>query len=140
MLATRKNVLLTGSIILSRPGGTIGKIVQGKESQISRTNDNSQVQHSKMYLRAMPLRKLADLDEIKSEIKSGKILIIKVSPLANKSVEDIKTAVNDLCIFAEEIAGDIARLGEERIVVTPSGVRIWREKASSHQQGESNVA
>ena len=125
---------------MSRLGGTIGKIVRGKESQVSSANDNSEVQHSKIYLKAMPLRKLADLDEIKSEIKSGNILIIKVSPLANKSVEDIKTAVNELCSFAESVAGDIARLGEERIVVTPAGVRIWREKTSSHQEDETTVA
>ena len=125
---------------MTRPGGTIGKIVRGKESQVSSANDNSEAQPSKIYLKAMPLRKLADLDEIKSEIKSGNILIIKVSPLANKSVEDIKTAVNELCSFAEAVAGDIARLGEERIVVTPAGVRIWREKTSSHQEDETTVA
>lgn len=118
----------------------MGKIVRGKEAQVSSVNNNTEVQHSKIYLKAMPLRKLADLDEIKSEVKSGNILIIKVSPLANKSVEDIKTAVNELCSFAEAVAGDIARLGEERIVVTPSGVRIWREKASSQQEEESTVA
>jgi len=28
----------------------------------------------------------------------------------------------------ESIGGDIARLGEERVVVCPSNVRIWREK------------
>ncbi|MCK4222853.1 cell division protein SepF [Candidatus Bathyarchaeota archaeon] len=88
----------------------------------------------------MPLRKLSDLDKIKREVKSGNILIIKVSPLASKSVEDIKTAVNELCSFAESVEGDIARLGEERIVVTPSGVRIWREKAASQQEEVTTAA
>ena len=124
---------------MSRSGRTIEKIVRGKEAQVSSVNKNNEVEHSKIYLKAMPLRKLADLDEIKSEVKSGKILIIKVSPLANKSVKDIKTAVNELCSFAEAVAGDIARLGEERIVITPSGVRIWREKAGS-QEEEPSVA
>ncbi len=125
---------------MSRSGRTIEKIVRGKEAQVSSVNNNNEVEPSKIYLKAMPLKKLADLDEIKSEVKSGNILIIKVSPLANKSVEDIKTAVNELCSFAESVAGDIARLGEERIVVTPSGVRIWREKTGSQQEEEPNVA
>ena len=83
------------------------------------------------YLRAMPLRELSDLKAIRQEIEAGNIIILKVTPLATKSVDDVKKAVNDLCGFVEDVDGDIARLGEERIVVAPSGVRIWREKTVS---------
>ena len=121
---------------MSSSGGTFGKVVRrrGKESGVSKASKASEMQRSKIYLKAMPLRKLSDLTKIKSEVESGNILIIKVSPLANKNVEDIKTAVNELCSFAESVDGDIARLGEERIVITPSGVWIWREKALSHKE------
>lgn len=74
------------------------------------------------------MRDLSDLDEIKKEVKSGNIVIIRVNTLARKSIEDVKRAVNELCEFAESIGGDIARLGEERVVLTPSTVRIWRQK------------
>jgi SepF-like predicted cell division protein (DUF552 family) len=83
---------------------------------------------TKTYLKAMPLRELSDLDSIKAEVKNGNIIILRVTPLAGKSIEDVKTAVNDLFQFAESIDGDIARLGEERVVITPKTVRIWREK------------
>ncbi len=82
----------------------------------------------------MPLRNLSDLDTIKQEVKQGNILILKISPLANKSIEDIKKAVNELCEFVKTVDGDIARLGEERIVITPSGVRIWREKTVTPEE------
>ncbi|RLI20811.1 cell division protein SepF [Candidatus Bathyarchaeota archaeon] len=80
-----------------------------------------------MYLKALPLRNLSDIETIKKEVKSGNILIVKVTPLARKSVEDVKKAVNELCDFTEDVGGDIARLGEERVVICPSGVKIWRE-------------
>jgi len=83
---------------------------------------------SKTYLKAMPLRELLDLDNIKTEVKNGNIIILRVTPLAGKSIEDVKIAVNDLFQFADSIGGDIARLGEERVVITPKTVRIWREK------------
>ena len=83
---------------------------------------------SKAYLKAMPLRDLSDLDAVKNEVKSGNIMILKISPLADKSIDDVKRAVNELCEFAESVGGDIARLGEERVVICPPGVRIWREK------------
>ena len=82
----------------------------------------------KTYLKAMPLKDLADLEDIKKEVKNGNIIILRITPLASKNIEDVKVAVNDLFQFAESINGDIARLGEERIVVCPKTVRIWREK------------
>ena len=85
----------------------------------------------KTYLKAMPLRELADLETIKTEVKNGNILILRITPLANKSIEDVKQAVNQLYEFAESINGDIARLGEERIVICPETVRIWREKTAA---------
>jgi SepF-like predicted cell division protein (DUF552 family) len=83
----------------------------------------------KTFLKAMPLRDLSDLDAVKSEVRSGNILILRITPLASKSVEDVKRAINELCEFAESVGGDIARLGEERIVICPPNVKIWREKA-----------
>jgi len=82
----------------------------------------------KTYLKAMPLRDLSDLDSVKSEVKSGNIMILRITNLANKSIDDVKRAINELCEFVESVGGDIARLGEERVVICPAGVRIWREK------------
>ena len=83
---------------------------------------------NKTYLKAMPLRDLADLESIKNEVKNGNILILRITPLASKSIEDVKRAVNELYEFAEATGGDIARLGEERVVICPPNIRIWREK------------
>lgn len=82
----------------------------------------------KTYLKAMPLRDLSDLKEIKNEVKNGNVLILRITPLASKNIEDVKRAVNELFEFAESIGGDIARLGEERVVICPQNIRIWREK------------
>ncbi len=76
----------------------------------------------------MPLKDLADLEGIKSEVKKGNILILRITPLASKSIEEVKQAVNQLYEFTEQIQGDIARLGEERVVICPPNIRIWREK------------
>jgi len=83
---------------------------------------------NQIYVKALKLRSLEDLDRIKAELKSGNILIVRFTPLAEKSVEDIKVAINELQDFVIGIKGDIARLGEDRIVVTPEQIKIWREK------------
>ena len=82
----------------------------------------------KTYLKAIPLRDISDLEDIKAEIQSGNILILRITPLASKSIESVKSAVNELYAFVESIGGDIARLGEERVVICPKNIKIWREK------------
>ncbi len=85
----------------------------------------------KVYLKALPLRDLEDVEMIKQEVKLGNVLILKVSPLAKKSIDDVKTAVGQLMEFTQSVGGDIARLGEERVVITPASIRIWREKTTT---------
>ena len=115
----------------------IGQKMKGTEdpekpeanSASSSTNDAH-----KVYLRALPLRTLEDVKVVKNEVESGNILILRITPLAKKSVEDVKQAVNELCEFVEHVGGDIARLGEERVVITPSSIRIWREKIATSEK------
>jgi len=107
----------------------IGKIMTKiKKTEKAETQAAQVSPPSKVYLKALPLRDLEDVDMVKREVKEGNILILKVSPLAKKSIDDVKTAVSQLLEFTQLVGGDIARLGEERVVITPSFIRIWREK------------
>ncbi len=91
---------------------------------------------NKTYLKAMPLRDLSDVEKVKAEVRNGNIIILRVTPLAGKSIEDVKSAVNELYEFTEATGGDIARLGEERVVVCPKNIRIWREKTPAPVSNE----
>ena len=95
---------------------------------------------SKTYLKAMPLKELADIENVKNEVRNGNIIILRVTPLANKSIEEVKAAVNQLNEFSESVGGDIARLGEERVVICPKNIRIWREKTRSSNEPVSSQA
>src|SRR2546427_5431746 len=86
--------------------------------------------HSPVYVKALPLQELDDVESVKEEVKAGNILIVRVVPLARKSVEETKLAITELTDYVKGLGGDIARLGEERIVITPPGIRIWRREAS----------
>jgi SepF-like predicted cell division protein (DUF552 family) len=103
-------------------------VEQQIEQPIVETPPKTTEAQVKTYLKAMPLRELTDLENVKSEVKSGNIVILRITPLATKSIEDVKQAVNQLYEFAESINGDIARLGDERVVICPDKIRIWREK------------
>ncbi|MFN4336555.1 MAG: cell division protein SepF [Candidatus Nitrosocaldus sp.] len=79
-----------------------------------------------LYLKTVTLRDPDDLDIILDDIRHHNILIIRVTPLAQKSLDDLKMVVEEIYKFVRSINGDIARLGEERLVITPPGVKIWK--------------
>jgi len=54
------------------------------------------------------------------------ILILRVTPLAQKDVDKLRKVVEELYTIAKNSNADIARLGEERIIITPPGVKIWK--------------
>ncbi|NIP67528.1 cell division protein SepF [Candidatus Bathyarchaeota archaeon] len=90
-------------------------------------------------MRALLLRNLDDVQTIKREVKSGNILILRIGALARKSVEDVKRAVDELCKFAESTGGDIARLGEERVVITPPSIHIWRGRDTTQKESTTEA-
>jgi SepF-like predicted cell division protein (DUF552 family) len=87
-----------------------------------------------VYLKTSTLNSLEELDKIKGELETGNIAIIRLTPLFDKDLDDVKRAVRKLKKIIGEIDGDIASLGEDRIVVTPSHVKIWREEDAKHKR------
>ena len=91
-------------------------------------NENLPLSNVKVYFKALSVGQLSDIELIKTEINLGNIVVAKITPLAKKSIEDTAKAVDELCTFVEKLGGDIARLGEERLVITPPSIKIWKEK------------
>jgi SepF-like predicted cell division protein (DUF552 family) len=103
-----------------------GVILRGMFDKLMGKKEDFMEPPSEMYVKAIPLKAYEDVDIIKSEVRAGNIVITNVSPLAKNSIEDVKRAINELNDYAVLIRGDIARLGEERVILTPKKVKIWR--------------
>ncbi len=63
--------------------------------------------HSPLYVKALPLQELDDVEVIKTEIRTGNILIVRITPLARKSVDETKLAITELTDHVKSIGGDI---------------------------------
>ena len=85
-----------------------------------------QKQEGNTYLKAITIRDPSDVHSIKEDIKKNMILILRVTPLAQKDVEQLRKVVEELYSIAKSFGADIARLGEERIIVAPDNVKIWK--------------
>ena len=85
-----------------------------------------QKQESPTYLKAITVRDPSDIHTIKEDVKKGMILILRVTPLAQKDVVQLRKVVEELYSIAKGSGADIARLGEERIIVAPDSIKIWK--------------
>jgi len=85
-----------------------------------------QKQETPTYLKAITIRDSSDIHTITEDIKKGMVLILRVTPLAQKDVKKLRKVVEELYVIARDSNADIARLGEERIIVTPPNVKIWK--------------
>lgn len=104
-------------------GGSSGGGVQNAQT-ISKSPNS-------ILLKALSLKSSDELERIKADVKNNTIVILKITPLAQRNLEDLKTTIEKLTEFSTSFGGDIARLGEERIVITPPGVRIWRGESTT---------
>lgn len=79
-----------------------------------------------IYLKAFTVHDYTDIEIIKKDIKKGMILIIRVGYMAQKDIPNLRKLINELYDIAKAENGELARLGDERIVATPKGVQIWK--------------
>jgi uncharacterized protein len=84
------------------------------------------MQKPPIYLKAVTLKNISEVSEIKKDAQKEMIIILRVTPLAHKDVEQLRKAIDDLYKYVQSSGGDIARLGEERVVITPPSVKIWK--------------
>lgn len=89
---------------------------------------NTNIGDKPIYLKTFTLRDVKDVVDIQKDIKKGMILIIRITPLAQKDVDHLRNVVESLFKSATNLGGDVARLGEERIIITPPEVKIWHNE------------
>jgi SepF-like predicted cell division protein (DUF552 family) len=88
---------------------------------------NKNEHNEPIYLKTFTLRDIKDISEIKTDIEKQMILIIRITPLAQRDVDNLRIVVEELYKCVNSLGGEISRLGEERIIITPPSVKIWHK-------------
>jgi len=70
---------------------------------------------------------LNEVPRIKKEIYDGNIVIADIAFIKHDKLT-LDRILKDLKQLAEEIKGDIVGLGEEYVLVTPTGIKVDRNK------------
>lgn len=80
-----------------------------------------------MMIKVAEVAGLGEIPRIKKEIYDGNIVIADIGFLKHDRLT-LDRILKDLKQLAEEINGDIVGLGEDYVVVTPTGVKVDRNK------------
>ncbi len=79
------------------------------------------------YIKPVALESEADIKVIEDELKQRNIIILNVSPMA-KNTAKLKMIVGDLKEYVTKVNGDVARIDNDKILLTPSRVKIVKSK------------
>ncbi|MCK4808523.1 MAG: cell division protein SepF [Candidatus Aenigmarchaeota archaeon] len=112
--------------------GFLSKIISEPEGEdINETNyleidDIDPSHHGKFMIRVETLSEFSDTSVIQEYVRNGDIVWVRIKPLKEKDITELKRAVDRLRKTCVAINGDVAGIDEDYLVLTPPGVSIHR--------------
>lgn len=79
------------------------------------------------YVKPIALEQDSDLELVKDELGQGNIVLLNITPLS-RSPAKLKQMIEGIKQHITTINGDIARLDEEKVLITPSRVKIVKNR------------
>ncbi len=112
----------------------LGKLKSNKSVDIEDYLDNLALEeedlleeHADMWVKPLTLESVGDVEDITSELRRGNIILLNISPLYKKNTVKLKQAISELKGAVLEMDGDIARITEEKVLLTPSRIKISKK-------------
>ncbi len=112
--------------------GFLSKIISEPEGEeITETNyleidDIDPSNQGKFMIRVETLSEFSDTSVIQEYVRNGDIVWVRIKPLKEKDITELKRAVDRLRKTCVAINGDVAGIDEDYLVLTPPGVSIHR--------------
>ncbi|MBN2127499.1 MAG: cell division protein SepF [Candidatus Diapherotrites archaeon] len=69
-----------------------------------------------------------DVKVVCDELRKGNILLLNIANLSKRNALKLRDLISQVKTEVESINGDIARISTERVLVTPSKVKIVKRK------------
>lgn len=87
----------------------------------------SETSSTKMHVAVGEIQRYEDIKAISDYVYGGNVLILDFSPISDEEVI-LKRITNELKKMANDIGGDIAGIGNNLMIISPSGVKVDRRK------------
>ncbi len=81
-----------------------------------------------VWIKPFMLESDNDVQGIKNALAEGSIVLVNIEPLYKRNKTRLKRGLDEIKKFVASIDGDIARVSEYKILVTPRGIKVYRGK------------
>lgn len=117
--------------------GFLDKIFGGKSEEpdieefLNSLGEEEEVEEeeAERYIKPVALNSVHDYDKIIAEINRGNIVLLNIRPLSTKNAVGLKEVVSRIKESVMEMGGDIARITEFYVLVTPPGIKIVKRRS-----------
>ena len=117
--------------ILNKLGGVLGdsKDLDIEEYMNSAEMDDVDVMNepADFYVKPVTLLQESDIALIQSELQKRNIILLNVAEMA-KRPNTLKTLVAGLKDFVDKLNGDIAKIDDNRLLLTPAKIKIIKNR------------
>ncbi|OVE83973.1 cell division protein SepF [Natronolimnobius baerhuensis] len=114
--------------------GLMSKILGGDQSrtaedyvELNLDDVAAESANAAMQVRIAEVGGQADAIDIKDAVYDGDIVIADITRLRTED-STVEHIIDELRQVAREVDGDIVRKGDDQMIITPTGVRVSREK------------
>jgi SepF-like predicted cell division protein (DUF552 family) len=80
------------------------------------------------YVSVYKLRGFSDVDGCTAQLSEGNIVLLDIKPLSDRSMTELKHAIDEIKDICVSMGADIAGIGENHLILTPPNVKILRTK------------
>ncbi len=116
--------------------GFLERVLKPKTSEIDIEEflNNLDVEEESMYdnadafVKPMTLEKDTDKDMVIEEVKKGNIILLNIAELSKRNAVKLRDMVNLIKKQVDALDGDIARISQDRVLITPARVKIIKKR------------
>ncbi|MDI6721785.1 MAG: cell division protein SepF [Candidatus Aenigmarchaeota archaeon] len=107
--------------------GIFGKRSGDDEEYVELEHQKEERMESKIPLEIERIEIFDDSERIQDKLRTGRILIVKVKSLREKDVSELKRAINRIKRTCMAVNGDLAAIGDDWLIVTPSTAKVHKQ-------------
>lgn len=85
-------------------------------------------EHADIWIKPYVLDDVTALEKICAEVRNKSIVILNIQPLYKKNAVKLRQAISEIKGVTHEIDGDIVRISEDKILISPSGVKVYKKR------------
>ena len=114
---------------------------EGEQEYVELDTTSPEKEKSKVLVRPFVIETFEGIKEVIDQLREGStIALINIKPLKEKDIIELKRAINKLKKTTDALSGDLAGLGENYIVATPSFARIYRTKDAGSERADQTAS